>query len=354
VRPAVVAPVALIALIAPAACGDGSAPGDSAAVPTSSLAPPSTPERDASATTAAPTTRAAPSTAPATTTATDRPNAVVEQIDLGGEEALGLAVDADAVYAVSFQAGTVSRIDPSTSTVTHSVQPGAGAATAMAADGAVWVASYGGRSTLSRLRPDDLSEEVTGSPGELCCDLTIGDGAVWAVDPGGAVLRIDPASATVVQTYPVTLDANAHTNAVYGTDALWVSSDTTDLMRLDPSTGEVTTVDVGGGVPFVARDGLVWGATPDRVWAVDAATGELREEIELEGSTEVLSLEVDGNDVWVGIRRGSAGRVLLVDRATGAVVMELDDVDIPARMVLGFGSLWVTDSGSSDVVRVTR
>lgn len=26
-----------------------------------------------------------------------------------------------------------------------------------------------------------------------------------------------------------------------------------------------------GGVPFVAKDGLVWGASPTQVWAVDSA-----------------------------------------------------------------------------------
>ena len=35
-----------------------------------------------------------------------------------------------------------------------------------------------------------------------------------------------------------------------------------------------------------------------------------------------------------------------------AVVAEFDDVDIPARMAIGFGSLWITDSGSNLVYRV--
>jgi hypothetical protein len=43
--------------------------------------------------------------------------------------------------------------------------------------------------------------------------------------------------------------------------------------------------------------------------------------------------------------------VLHLDRATGDLLGEIA-VDIPARMVLAFDSLWVTDSGSDEVVRI--
>jgi hypothetical protein len=67
---------------------------------------------------------------------------------------------------------------------------------------------------------------------------------------------------------------------------------------------------------------------------------------------EVMSLEVTEDDLFVGIRHpGRRGAVLQLDRATGAQLAEVD-VDIPARMVLGFGSLWVTDSGGSSVYRI--
>jgi len=133
-----------------------------------------------------------------------------------------------------------------------------------------------------------------------------------------------------------------------------VSSDTTPLHRIDPATGGTTDLDVGGGVPFLEHDGLVWGASPTEIWAVDPATGQVAERIELEGSTEVLSLNFDADgDVWVGIRRaGRAGRVLQLDRSTGAVKTELRDVDIPAHIEFGFDSIWITDSGSSSLYRI--
>ena len=190
--------------------------------------------------------------------------------------------------------------------------------------------------------------------GEVCCDLTSDDeGDVWAIDPGGRLIEISDGG--VSRGLPVDIDArNAHTNVVYAGGSLWVSSDTTPLHRVDPATGATTDIDVGGGVPFLEHHGRVWGASSTEIWAVDPATGQVAERIALEGSTEVLSLEFDSDDdLWVGIRRaGRAGRVLQLDRSTGAVKTELRDVDIPARIEFGFDSIWITDSGSSSLYRV--
>jgi streptogramin lyase len=64
-------------------------------------------------------------------------------------------------------------------------------------------------------------------------------------------------------------------------------------------------------VPFLADKGLLWGAAPDRLWVVDPSTGKVVRRIPLPDSTEVLSLG------------------------------------------LGFGSVWVTDSGSGSLYRIS-
>ena len=75
--------------------------------------------------------------------------------------------------------------------------------------------------------------------------------------------------------------------------------------------------------------------------------------IPIPGSIEVLSLALDGDSIWVGIRRsGRVGSLVQLDAATGAVRGELREIDIPARIEVGFGSVWVTDSGGSSVFRV--
>ena len=244
-----------------------------------------------------------------------------------------------------------SRVDPTTNTVTASYDV-PGAASALAVNGVVWVASYGGPRSLVAIDSADGALRASVEAGELCCDLTTDGTDVWALDPAGRLLQIGDGG--VDRADPVDIDArNAHTNVVYVGGSLWVSSDTTPLHRIDPATGASTDVDVGGGVPFLEHDGLVWGASPTEIWAVDPTTGQVSLRITLSGTTEVLSLNFDdADDMWVGVRGpGRVGAVLQIDHDTGEVKTELP-VDIPACIEFGFGSIWITDSGSSSLYRV--
>jgi len=294
---------------------------------------------------------------PASASAAPAPSGAMVQavVDLKAQEAYGLTVDATSVWAIAFQAGAMSKVDPATNAVTQSV-PLPHAASALATGDAIWVAGYGGGPADSALYRVDPAGRVvaTVDAGEVCCDLSAGDGGVWVVDPRGAVQRVDTATNTVSQRFEVTLDRNAHINAVYGAGSVWVSSDTTALTRIDARTGARTTIDVGGGVPFLFRDGLVWGASPSRLWAIQAGTGTVARTVDLANSTEVLSLEVGLGAIWVGIRRpGRVGAVLKLDADTGRVRAETRAIRIPARMAIGFGSVWVTDSASSSLYRLS-
>jgi streptogramin lyase len=284
--------------------------------------------------------------------ATVRIQAVIE---LPGLEAYGLAVSADAVWAIAYQAGALSHVDPATETVVASI-PLANAASVLAVGDALWVAGYGGPAGSRLYRLDSRSGQLVATidPGELCCDLTAGDDSIWALDPRGSLIRVDPALNEVVERISVAIDRNAHTNAVYAGGAVWVSSDSTTLFRIDAGSGATSQLDVGGGVPFLADGGLVWGASPTRLWAVDERTGELARDIPLANSMEVLSLALGFGSIWVGIRdQGRAGAVLRLDEGTGALLDELDEVDIPARIAVGFDSVWITDSGSTALYRVS-
>ncbi len=276
-------------------------------------------------------------------------------IELPGQEAYGLATSSDAVWAIAYQAGMLSKVDPQTGTVTSNI-PLAGAASVMAAEDTLWVAGYGGPRDSRLYRIDSRTGQVAASieTGELCCDLTAGEGSIWTVDPNGSVIRVDPALNQVVQHIPVTIDRNAHTNVVYAGGALWVSSDSTKLLRVDPNSGATMQLDVGGGVPFLAERGLVWGASPTQLWAVDEKTGELARQIPLQNSTEVLSLALGYGSIWVGIRHPArVGAVVRLDEGTGAQIDELRQIDIPARIAIGFGSVWITDSGGADLYRIS-
>ncbi len=288
-----------------------------------------------------------------TTTSVDTDVVVQAVIDIGGGQALGLTIDESAVWAVSFDNSTIAKVDPTTNTVAAVVDLEGRAASAVAVGSDVWVAGYGSAAgtNLYRVGAESATLISRFGVGELCCDLAFGGESLWAIDPSGRLLLIDPVAGDLLQQVPITIDRNAHTNVVYANDFVWFASDTTDLSRFDPATGAIDSFDVGSGVPFVARDGLLWGASAHEVWAVNAE-GAVVERLDLADSMEVLSLELVGSDLWVGIRHpGYVGAVLRIDRVTGAVLQEFDDIEIPARMVVGFGSLWITDSGSSSLYR---
>ena len=294
----------------------------------------------------------APPPAPSSSvaTATPDPETGVTSIDTGGTQVLGLAVRDGAVWAVSYDTSTMVRIDPATNTVAATVEVPGGASAASLPSG-LWVAAYGNPGHLYKIDPETATIAMSVDLGDVCCDLTEGAGLVWALDRSGAVIGVDPEAGDVRTTLPVKLDLNAHNNVVFAGGYLWVSSDTTALFRLDPASGRTKTFDVGGGVPFLAQDGLLWGAGPSELWAVDPASGEVVQRVEVPDSTEVMALAIEGRTAWVGMRHpGPVGSVLELDLRDGTVRNELA-VDIPARIELALGSRWISDSGSSMVLR---
>jgi hypothetical protein len=242
-----------------------------------------------------------PTGPPVSAPASPAPGGNTIPITIGGGQALGLAVHQGAVWAVSYDASTLSRIDPVTNQVTLTARLGVPVATIMSTGDGLWAASY----VAGRTR--------------------------------------------------IAVDRNAHTNVVYAGDSAWVSSDTTKLLRLKGGRAPAQPVDVGGGVPFLASGAKVWGASPTQVWAVDARTGRVTDRIDVPGSIEVISMAVTEDAVWAGIRRaGRVGAILEIDRATRAVRRELSEVSIPARMELTGDAVWVTDSGGDKVHRIPR
>jgi YVTN family beta-propeller protein len=249
-----------------------------------------------------PTQQTSPTESITTATTTATATKVQSVIDIGGGQALGLTADGESVWAISYDAGTVSRIDPSTNAVTATIQV-RNAASALRVGDDLWIAAYGGGpsdSAIYRIDPVTGDKTATINAGEVCCDLSFGGGLLWVVDPSGSVKGIRPEDNTVATTLDVPIDRNAHSNAVFAGGAVWVSSDTSALHRIDPNTGAITDFDVGGGIRHP----------------------------------------------------GYVGAVLNIDLESGTVLEEFDEVDIPARIVLAFDSVWVTDSGGRQVFRI--
>jgi tRNA A-37 threonylcarbamoyl transferase component Bud32/streptogramin lyase len=108
---------------------------------------------------------------------------------------------------------------------------------------AVWVTHPEAPSLLKRLDP---------RTGEVVAEIEVGpvetslaeNGQVWVATNDGSVVRIDPATNQVADTIEVTRSPKL---LVLGGDSLWVA-DARDpvVARVDPETGDVITIRVGG------------------------------------------------------------------------------------------------------------
>ena len=275
-------------------------------------------------------------------------------IRLSGTSASSVAEANGWLWVTHFEASVLSQVDPRTNAEAGLVDIGGGAATITAIGSDLWVAHYAGRPEDTRLtRVDALRASVVGRVplSRLCCEVAGAAGRVWAVDPTGTLVAIDP-SAGVVGRTPVAVDPAVHIGLVGDDRGLWLSSDTTPLLRVDPLSGRVTvSIDVGGGIPMAMAQGLVWGASPHHVWAVDPVSNEVRVRLPLEDTIETLSLAVTEGEVWVGARRpGYVGVVLRVDLATGRATGEAA-ASLPARILYAFRRVWVVDWDANVLLR---
>jgi hypothetical protein len=246
----------------------------------------------------------------------------------------GIAVGADAVWVVSFWAGTVSRIDPDSGSVTN--------ATAL---------------TL----PYEFAQ---GDRMFLPTDIVATEDNVWVVSGGrGELARIDPASGQVeryVSMAPKSIEAGPSPSGA----RMWFSQSVGGLVARDIATGEMAEE-----LPPIERGDMRLGiaalaAGPDTVlasgtWAypgVDAPghrSWTLSEERGL-WLTEIHSGSGHRVDGAAGALLGyESGRFWMVDRTalrgldphTGEVVTEIE-LGEHGWVTVGLGAAWVfTDHG---------
>jgi virginiamycin B lyase len=183
--------------------------------------------------------------------------------------------------------------------------------------------------------------------------LAAGEGSVWVSSNDSQLVRIDPATNAVVATIPLPPGIVA-----VGAGSVWVSDfDRNQVNRIDPATNTVVaTIHVGAAPEGIAfSPGAVWVANhhDGTVSRIDpttdtvVATVVIPDQIETDGPQGIAA---SADAVWVAAS-GSAA-VYRIDPATNTVVSKIPETAPCGSVILAAGSVWVAEGGCR--TRVTR
>lgn len=247
----------------------------------------------------------------------------------GNTPAAGLTVLAE---------NSVGLLDPVTGTVTRSVGVDAGPGAAVAGFGAIWTANTDA-DTVSRIDPttDSVTRIVVQSAPSA---IAVGAGAVWATNAGsGTVTRIDPATD---RTESIAV-GTAPGGVAVARDSVWVAN-TGDgtLSRIDPAKNRVVdTIPVGSGPGAIAAGADIWVANSasNTVSRIDARRDAVMQTIPVGNDPEGVG--VVGDTVWVANNLdGTISRIAIGDHAVSARV-KVGTGSQPTGFTETAGTLWV-------------
>ena len=273
--------------------------------------------------------------------------------------AVDVAVGRDAIWVSGF--GAMTRLDPSIDRVVATVKtPGTEDYSHVAVGlGAVWVSSDGG--TLYRIDPKSNRVVATIPVGGPIVGVATGGGYVWVTRPAegiGELIRVDPATNRVTGA---PIDAGpGPIAALYAFGALWVTnSSPSSVVRVDPSTGTVSTTGFTGRV--AAGYGSLWATSDDAVVRADPKTGRPTGTLRVPRAQTVA---VGQGRVWVLASAKSSSPTLFYPVKSTAALWEIDPMNNrivgrpvrlaalqPLALAVGGQAVWVADYDSGSVTR---
>src|SRR5262245_19262492 len=280
-------------------------------------------------------------------------------IPLSGEAPDAIQIDGRTAWVLGGESGTLMEVDLAAEAEVRSIDVGFGAThLGLPAPGVASVARFDstGGDFLSLVdlaagSVDPLADVATGALG----GMTVGeDAGVWALEQADRLVLVNASTRREVNDGAVDVGENVHMEVQWGDGSAWVGSDATPLLRVgSDDLAVMATIDVRG-VPFVFRDGLLWGAGPNELWAIDVATDKIARRISLANVIEVLALDIQGRYAWIGVRRpGHVGRVLRFDLAAERVIEE-HDVSLPAAVRIDGDRAWVASYLTNELIGFVR
>jgi hypothetical protein len=262
---------------------------------------------------------------------------------------------------------------------------------------ALWVADSAGTLRAFDGRTNRMSATVDlGTPAPAATALVTGGDLIWAYQYESGLAIVDPTTARLVRRVPIPPARPLAKNLVkYAHGALWVAQpgqlwrvgstsaapgraslpagfDPTvvaatgrwlwlaggrELLRVDPTTGEVTrTVELpvaaGIGALLGTPTGLfAVGWNQAAVWVLDPDSGGLTSTVTVPDGELIRAVYAAGGTVWA---TGNCADVVRVDTVepTGVQRVRVSGEEIDSSAVAALGAFWVADGERSEVVRI--
>jgi YVTN family beta-propeller protein len=211
------------------------------------------------------------------------------------------------------------------------------------------------------VEPPPADVQATITVGRYAGPSVAGAGAIWVPDfDRGDILRIDPATNQVVTRI------EAHARVIAFDSSLWAideSGPEASLLQIDPATNAVVaTIPLPGVASGTSRGmaagaGSIWISVPDpasdlavpSVVRVDPVAQTIVATITGIGPLGIVATD---DAVWVADFFQSNNAIARIDPATNTIVARIAVQAGPTTVVVGAGSVWVTNQDSGSVSRI--
>lgn len=178
--------------------------------------------------------------------------------------------------------------------------------------------------------------------------VAVGAGGVWVIRDGRKLIRIDPATATVVARVGAGDDLGSERpcGVAVGGGAVWVATLSGNVARVNPGTNRAARlIPVEDAACVAVGAGGVWVTSPNRgvVTRIDPATNEIVAEIPVDGFPQGIG--TGQGAVWVASSDppdGEDGFVSRIDRRTNEVAATIPVGNLPEMVAVGPSGVWVT------------
>ena len=291
---------------------------------------------------------------------------VVATVHVGGAGTVVPA--AHRLWVVSGDTGEVTQVDPSTGSVTKVVSLPHPAAYGALAHGSLWLASM---HDSALMEVDAASgtvlrtlERTPARPLDLPAGIAAAGDDLWVMGhDDGTLLRVDARTGTV--TRMLSLAGHKAGGPVLAGGSLWVTMTKEGIVyQVDPATGRVVDppvrVDTGLCVSSSVVGDAIWFTSDEDPTGVfrcsngasrlDATSREVSPLASGEGRSLYSFARYDGS-LWA---TDTTRRVYRVDEHSGVlrVAMTLPGRPDSNRLFTAFGSLWMTRSGTGELLRL--